>query len=59
MIRQCMCMCTISVALTVVLEGKFESERPDCTPNYFNNPKPNTAVNKAINVVYLVSFIWA
>jgi len=54
-----MCMCTISVALTVVLEGKFESERPDCTPNYFNNPKPNTAVNKAINVVYLVSFIWA
>jgi hypothetical protein len=36
-----MCLSKISVALTVVLEGKFESEGPECTPNYFKGPKQN------------------
>jgi len=52
-----MFLCEVSVALTVVLEGKFESERPDDRQNFFNSPKQNTAINKVINIVSAVSFI--
>ena len=47
---ECMCKWKISVALAVVLEGKFESERPNAIPNYFSSRKQNVAITKVINV---------
>ena len=47
-----MCKCKISVALIVVLEGKLEFERSDCSSNYFNNPKQNADINKIINFTF-------